>query len=211
MTAGGLTKVARRNRSRPDHRRLTVAEEAARIMQEQGLKDFRAAKEKAALRLGLEQDGALPSNEEVERALAGRNRIFHGDEHDVLLGDMREAAVALMKELAEFRLRLVGSLLNGTATEHSVIELHAVSDTVEAVSASLAALGVAARLTEHRLRLRRDEPEQFPAVRFEWAGHECDITIFAERHRGHAPLSPVDGRPMRRAGLKDVEALLAGA
>jgi len=200
--------VGRRDRSRPDHRRLTVAEEAARIMQEQGLKDFRAAKEKAVDRLGLAEDGALPSNGEVAEALAGRNRIFRGDAHDLLLRDLRQAAVSVMTELAEFQLRLVGGVLNGTATENSVIELHAVSDTAEEVGAALEALGLAPRFTERRLRLRRDETERFPALRFERGGFEFDVTVFPERSRGHAPLSPVDGRPMRRAALKDVAALV---
>ena len=61
--------MPRRNRSRPDHRRTAIAQEAARIIQEHGLKDFRIAKEKAGLRLGMEDRGALPSNQEIESAL----------------------------------------------------------------------------------------------------------------------------------------------
>jgi hypothetical protein len=201
--------VARRDKTRPDHRRTTVAEEAARIMQEQGLTDFRSAKEKAVLRLGLEQGGALPSNEEIAAALARRNRIFRGDSHGDLLGEMRRAAVELMRTLEEHRPRLVGALLDESATEHSRIEVHATNDAPEAVGATLEMAGIAVRYVQQRLRLRRDEVEAFPALRLRWRGHECLVTVFPERTRGHAPLSPVDGRPMRRAAVHDVEALLA--
>ena len=59
-----------------------------------------------------------------------------------------------------------------------------------------------------RHRLRHDEVEPFPGYRF--SAHDCEFssTVFPLRLRGHAPLSPVDGRPMRRASLQELEELL---
>ena len=94
--------MPRRNRSRPDHRRTAIAQEAARIMQEHGLRDFRSAKEKAGLRLGLQDKGALPSNEEIESALAERNRIFRGGTHEEFIKMLRQAALDVMRRLEEF-------------------------------------------------------------------------------------------------------------
>lgn len=201
--------MPRRNRSRPDHRRTAIAQEAARIMQDHGLRDFRSAKEKAGTRLGLEDKGALPSNREIESAMAERIRIFRGDEQDELVATLRRGAVEVMRALEAHSPRLVGSVLTGNASEHAVIELHAFSDAPEAIGEALEAAGVQARAVEHRLRLRRDQSEPFPAYRFRRDGLEFDVTVFPERGRGNAPLSAVDGRPMRRATLKDVEALLA--
>ena len=203
--------MPRRNRTRPDHRRITIAQEAARIIQEQGLTNFRSAKEKAVTRLGLGQQGALPSNEEIEQALAERHRIFHGEAHEERIADLRQAALDLMRALEPFEPRLVGSVLNGNATEHAVIELHLFSDAAEDVGGHLDALGLAHRAVEHRLRLRRDEVEAFPGYRLRSAGLEFSLAVFPERYRGHAPLSPVDGRPMRRAGVRDVEALVSAS
>lgn len=185
-----------------------MAVEAARIIQEEGLTDFRAAKAKAAERLGLGRNAPLPDNEEIETALAERARIFHGDTQPALLEGFRHAACEVMASLASFHPRLVGDVLSGTATPHSTIDLHLFSDTVEAVGAALEALGIVHRDTSRRLRLRREEVEAFPAYRF--AAHDCDFscTVFPLRLRGHAPLSPVDGRPMRRASLREVEELL---
>jgi hypothetical protein len=202
--------MPRRNRSRPDHRRTAIAQEAARIMQEHGLRDFRSAKEKAGLRLGLEDKGALPSNQEIESAIAERNRIFHGDAHEELVNVLRHAAVDVMRQLGQFDPRLVGPALTGSASEHSTIDLHVFSDTAEAVGGALDGLGFPNRVFEHRLRMRRDESELFPGFRFSNGDFEFAATIFPERGRGNAPLSPVDGRPMRRATVKDIEALLCG-
>jgi len=61
------------------------------------------------------------------------------------------------------------------------------------------------------VRMRRDEAGQFPGFRFRDGDHEFAVTVFPERGRGNAPLSPVDGRPMRRATHRDVEALLSAS
>lgn len=203
--------MPRRNRSRPDHRRTAVAQEAARIIQEHGLKDFRSAKEKAGERLGLDDQGALPSNREIESAMAERNRIFHADGHEEMLDVLRQVAVEVMRRLESFEPRLVGPVLSGHASEHDTIDLHLFSDSPEAVGEALDALGLPKRACEHRLRLRRDEIESFPAYRFRLGDFEFAATVFPERGRGNAPLSPVDRRPMRRATIKDIEALLEGA
>lgn len=171
--------------------------------------NFRSAKEKAVTRLGLEQQGALPSNEEVEQALAERHRIFHGDAHEAHVTRLRQAALELMHRLQRFEPRLAGPVLNGSATEHAVVDLHVFSDAPEDVSAEIALLGLACRSVEHRLRLRRDEIEAFPGYRVRGPDCEFSLTVFPERLRGHAPLSPIDGRPMRRVTARDVEALLS--
>ena len=63
--------MSRQITERPDHQRLAIADEAARIIHDEGLADFRSAKYKALERLGLRPKGTrLPSNEEIERALA---------------------------------------------------------------------------------------------------------------------------------------------
>jgi hypothetical protein len=201
--------MPRRNRSRPDHQRTAIAQEAARLMQEHGLRDFRSAKEKAGLRLRLEDRAALPSNQEVEQAIAERNRIFRGEDHEAFLDVMRREALQLMGELAAFDPRLVGAVLAGTATETSAIELHVFSDASEEVGAALEGLGLSARPLEQRLRVRRDQAEPFPGYRIRRGDFEFRLAVFPERGRGNAPLSAIDGRPMRRATARDVAALLA--
>ena len=48
----------------------------------------------------------------------------------------------------------------------------------------------------------------FPGVRFHVDEHSIEATVFPADGIRQAPVSPVDGRPMRRANAFEVEALL---
>lgn len=177
-------------------------------MDEQGLTDFRGAKTKALERLGLGRDAPLPTNEEIEAAVAERNRIFHGDSHDERVAGLRRAAREMMLALDVFHPRLVGDVLSGNVTRHSGVDLHLFSDTAEAVGDSLDARGIPHRLVQRRHRLRRESVESFPGYRFAEGDCEFSSTVFPLRMRGHPPLSAVDGRPMQRGTVREVEMLL---
>jgi hypothetical protein len=190
---------------------MTVANEAARIIQENGLSDFRLAKEKALERLGLKGNGALPSNREIELALAERNRIFKGEAHLAHLNHLRKAALNAMNSLDVFHVRLAGPVLSGNATEHSRIDLHLFTDSQESVAVTLNSLGIRHRSIQVRHQFRRRQSEKFPGYRFNIEGSEISATVFPELLRRYSPLSLVDGKPMERAGIRELEHLLREA
>lgn len=188
--------------------RERVAEEAARLMIEQGIRDFATAKRKAAERLRVHERGALPSNALVEERVAARQRIFEAGDHVERLSELRRIAVRVMDELAEFEPRLVGPVLAGTATINSAVELHAFCDQVELVAAALAWRGHDYRSVERRCRFVRSEVERVPGFRFVVDEHEVLVEVFHEDGIRQAPLSPIDQRPMQRAGRTAVAKLL---
>src|SRR6202045_3356897 len=111
--------MSRHNPTRSDNLRRALAQEAARIMAEHGVRDFLIAKRKAAERFGV-TDGAalLPKNSEIESALAEYQRLFGGASPLQSLHAQRRAALSAMRYLREFEPRLVGAVLAGTATQH---------------------------------------------------------------------------------------------
>jgi hypothetical protein len=114
-----------------------------------------------------------------------------------------------MELLEEFEPRLVGPVLTGTATPHQEISLHLFSDSPEAVSLRLLEEHIQYRVAEHRVRMNAERVLQMPAVQFSVLDHAVDATVFPRDAIRQAPLSPSDGRPMRRAGLNEVRALVA--
>ena len=107
--------MARKSTNGDGRERNVVAQEAARIIVEQGIRDYRVAKTKAAERLGVSTRGALPGNTEIEQAVSEHLLLFGGDAHASLLRALREAALSAMRLLEPFSPRLVGPVLAGTA------------------------------------------------------------------------------------------------
>jgi hypothetical protein len=196
---------------RGDMMRQAIAREAARLMIDHGHEDYGIAKRKAAERFGVTDLAVLPRNTEIEEALAEHQRLFGAEEHARTLSAMRALALEAMRLLEDFEPRLVGPLLSGTATAHNDITLHLFADTPESVAVRLLERGIPHEVAERRLRTSRDAIEAFPALRFTAGGHEIDATIFPKDGIRQAPPGPVDGKPMRRATLAEVEALTEGS
>jgi hypothetical protein len=188
--------------------RQAVAEEAARIMSEQGIDDFLLAKRKAAERLGVVDASILPRNTEIETALFARQRLFSGGKHEATLADLRRAALKAMQLVADFEPRLVGPVLSGAASAHSEINLHLFAETPEAVSIRLDERGIPHEALERRVRFERDRAVTYPAFRFVAGRQTVDAVVFPLDGIRQSPFSPVDGKPMRRATAAEVAALL---
>lgn len=200
--------MSRRQNPRGELMRQAVAEEAARIMREQGVDDFLQAKRKAADRLGVTDASILPRNTEIEAARVAHQRLFAADRHEADLASLRRSALEAMRLMADFQPRLVGPVLAGTASSHSEINLHLFSESAEAVSLRLEERGVPHEVLERRLRYERDRVVTYPALRFVAGRQTVDAVVFPLDGIRQAPSSPVDGKPMRRASAAEVEALL---
>jgi hypothetical protein len=201
--------VSKRLPPRAENLRRALAQEAARVMAEHGVRDFLFAKRKAAERFGVVDGAVLPRNSEIEEALAEYQRLFGGDDHIESLFAQRLAAAEAMRALANFQPRLVGPVLSGTATEHAHIQLHVFADRAETVAFRLMDQGVPYEMGEKRLKLNADRVLLQPVLEMEIDAQPIEVIVFPIDGIRQAPVSPVDGKPMRRADLAEVEALLA--
>jgi hypothetical protein len=188
--------------------RHRVAAEAARIMIEHGIHDFQQAKRKAADRLHISSKQALPSNREVESELRTYQALFNSDTHEATVKSLREIALRAMEFFHTFRPRLVGSVLNGTADVHAEVNLHLFAETVEDVTRFLMSHNIPFELNDKMVRYTQNERTPLPAINFVAEDTPIELVIFTEESNRQSPRSAVDGRPMRRANIKDVRALL---
>ncbi|HEX9853639.1 MAG TPA: hypothetical protein VGA68_11515 [Woeseiaceae bacterium] len=200
--------MGRRKDTGTDRARLVLAQEAARIIAEQGIGDFRQAKAKAAARLGMRDRGSLPGNAEIDRALGEHLLLFGRQSHVDLLALLRRAALSAMEILAPFSPRLVGPVLHGTAAVNSSVSLHVFADHAEQVGERLEQHNVNYRSCETRLKSRRDRVSSFAGYRFMREDAEIEATVFPVDGLRQAPISPIDGKPMKRADVRAVEELL---
>jgi hypothetical protein len=136
-----------RNRGRTDGLRVQrdrtrIAQTAARLIAEHGLTDWTAAKRKAARQLMLPDSTPLPSDEEIEVALAEHHALFGGDAHALALKAQRAEALEWMRRLAAWDPILIGGVAAGWATEHSDVRLELVADDSKAVEIALVGQGI---------------------------------------------------------------------
>ena len=200
--------MAKKFSQRTEDMRKALAQEAARIMAEHGIEDYLQAKRKAADRLGVNDVSVLPKNVEIEAALRAHQRLFGRESHDHSLMEQRRVALQTMRMLAEFNPRLVGSVLTGTATDYSDINLHLFADASETVAIRLLDLAVPHEFYERRVKMDAERSVNYPALRFEASGRTVDATVFPIDGIRQSPYSPVDGRPMKRADAREVSALI---
>jgi hypothetical protein len=192
-----------------DRARKMLAQEAARIIVEQGIQNYRIAKNKAAERFGMSERGTLPGNSEIEQAVSEHLKIFGRESHLDLLRVLREAALSAMELLAAFTPRLVGPVLHGTASANSAVNLHVFSDSTELVAQALQDRSVQYRIYERRIKSRRNYAETFSGFRFTHDDSPLEATVFPVNGMRQAPISPINGKPMQRADRQAVLALLS--
>ena len=199
--------MPRRRNNEAERARLVLAQ-AARIIVDHGVRDYRVAKQKAAERLGVSARGTLPGNSEIEAAVAEHLELFGGEDHFDRLRLMRVAALSAMEMLAEFTPRLVGPVLAGTADENSVVNLHVFADSPEVVAFQLERIGVRYRAFERRLKTRRDQITAYAGFEFHHNHSPIQATVFPVDGIRQAPMSPVTGKPMKRVDANAVQEML---
>lgn len=191
-----------------EQRRLRLCTEAARIMAEEGVQDFHAAKRKAANRLNLPDMKHLPSNQEIEAALTQHLRLFHAQDLPLTLRRLRTLALNAMEVLESFEPRLVGAVLSGNVTAYSEVHLHLAADTPEDVGFLLQEQHIPYDVASRHVRYGGERHENLPAYRFLADGTTIELAVFTRHGAREAPLSPVDGKPMRRVNRKELTQLL---
>lgn len=200
--------MPRKRNNGMERERQVLAQEAARIIVDHGIRDYRVAKQKAAERLGVGARGSLPGNAEIEAAVVDHLQIFGGDSHADLLRLMRTAALSAMELLSDFSPRLVGPVLLGTADDNSAVNLHLFADSAEMIAMEIGDMGIQFRPYERRLKSRRGQAEMYPGFEFSHCNETIQATVFPVDGIRQAPMSPIDGKPMKRASPDAVQALL---
>lgn len=203
-----MTRHIGHAQSRANEQRRRIAVEAARLISEGGLRDYRQAKLKAAERLGIFDETSLPKNSEIEDALREHQRLFRADDQAHSLRRLREVAREAMRFFARFEPRLVGAVLEGTADQHSAVCLHLYSDQPYEVEGVLRERAIPFETQTRRLRLDRETAQDFPVFLFSADDSAIDLTVLPYDCLRQAPLDRISEKPMQRATSTMLEALL---
>ena len=196
-----------------DKIRGLIACEAARLMYEDGVREYRDAKRKAAKRFGPEKalslGSHLPSNAEIHEELA---RLIAANEEDLLperLLRLRLTALAYLELFSDFSPYLVGSVLSGAVTEKSDIDLHLFSDSIEAVEDLLGRRGIEFETETVPIR-KGGVIKDYTHIYLEDGGTVIECSVYPAEERRNRTVSSITGKPMERAGVARLRKIIAG-
>jgi len=184
-----------------------LVQEAARILCEEAVLDYRAAKLKAAQRLGLGGNTPLPDNARIQAAVIDYQRLFGGREYAEQLRRLRGTAVQAMRLLVEFQPRLSGAAVSGAITSAHRVQLHVFADKPEALDLFFEHRHIPYRQDDRVYRYPGGTEESVPLLRFEAGEIGVDVAMFGEDDLRRAPLSPSDGLQAKRLSLAEAEVL----
>lgn len=204
-----MQHAAQHARTRSTEARQRLAFEAARLMAEGGIRDYHVAKLRAAARLGVVDQGALPRNAEIDQALRQYQRLFQSQIQPQALQLRREAALEALRFFDRFDPRLVGAVLDGSADHHSAVCLHLYTDSPETLLHYLQEHGIPAEQQSRRLRLDRERSAVFPVHVFNADGIPFDLTVLPRDALRQPPLDRTGDRPMQRASLSALRELMS--
>ncbi|WP_295881266.1 hypothetical protein [uncultured Thiohalocapsa sp.] len=196
-----------RHRCLDQRRRL--AYESARILAEHGPTEFDRARRKAAARLGITDKRCWPDNGEINDALIEQQRLFAPDEHAEGLDALRRHALEAMRTFAEFRPRLIGPALRGTATREHGIELRLFADSPEEVLMALMERHIPWRQREAAQRYASGTVQNAPVFEFVAGGIPVHLQVLPWQALRQPPLDPVSERPERGIDAEELSVLLA--
>lgn len=194
------------NTAEPSQTRREIAAEAARIMAEDGVRDFQIAKQKAAARLNIIGTKQLPNNQEIDDALAARLSLFHPNLAS-LLARLRRLALATMDTFAQFQPRLVGDIVSGHVTNYSVVQLHLTVASPEDLVFFLEDGDIPFKQSEKRLRFGGNRVLAVPLFYLD-GEVPIELYVFTPDSVRESPLSAVDGKPMRRLSTRELTSWL---
>ena len=203
-------------RENSDHIRQMIAQQAARMMAEDGINDFAYAKKKAGKQLGVSENSVLPTNAEIEEEIRLYHEIYNADEQPQELEKLRKVALVTMQIFERFNPHLTGSVLDGTAGKFSQTNIHLFADSAKDVEMFLLNQQIPFESSEKSYRVSdkpsKDKKEKVrktvPVFTLETELGLQKISVFDVDDMRVAVKRTVDGSNAERADISDLQAIL---
>ena len=203
-------------RENQDHLRQLIAQQAARMMAEDGINDFAYAKKKAGKQLGVSENSVLPTNAEIEDEIRLYHEIYNADEQPLELAKLRQAALLTMQLFEKFKPHLTGSVLDGSAGKFSQTNIYLFADSAKDVEMFLLNQQIPFESSEKSYRVSdkpsKDKKEKVrktvPVFTLETELGLQKLSVFDVDDMRVATKRTGDGSNAERADISDLQALL---
>ena len=203
-------------RENSDHIRQMIAQQAARMMAEDGINDFAYAKKKAGKQLGVSEASVMPTNAEIEDEIRLYHEIYNADEQPLELAKLRQAALMTMQLFERFNPHLTDSVLDGSAGKFSQTNIHLFADSAKDVEMFLLNQQIPFESSEKSYRVSdkpsKDKKEKVrktvPVFTLETELGLQKLSVFDVDDMRVAVKRTVDGSNAERLDIAGVQAIL---
>ena len=111
--------------------KISVANLAAQLIMEEGIKDYLFAKKKAAKSLGLNENVSLPTNSQIDKAIDDFNKIFNPNIDIEFLQQFKTQALEVMNIFKNFKPHLMNQLSQGIIPKFPEIKINLFADNLK--------------------------------------------------------------------------------
>lgn len=194
-----------------------IAVEAARLISEEGIDNISKARKKAALKFGVhqEQSHSLPDHEAILQEVKTQQFLYQSASDKEQLHAIRTTALNAMQLFEDFQPRLIGSVLQGLAQQHSSIDLLLSVDSAEEIATFLMAQGIPYQLRERPLYLNKSDSSAkkpgvlVPAYQFYAGKQPINLIILDESQQKRTLFDPTNGQALQKASIAQLQDLLS--
>lgn len=200
--------MPKEQKSKQQQMRTRIAAVAARIIAEDGIEDYAAAKRKAARQLGAGDTQSLPNNDEIEAELRVYQSLYQETEQRERVRHLRSQALAAMEQLADFKPYLTGPVLKGTAGRYADIDLQVYADSGKELEIFLLNRNIPYQTSESR-HYSGNQERAVSVLSMDWEGTPVRLSVYWPGDEHRSVKTSLLGRPLERAGLDAVRTLVA--
>ena len=189
--------------------RQQICDTAARIIYEDGIRDYQKAKQRACDLLHLKSNTSLPTNEEIEHAVHQRINLFEAADQITEPQNQFGVAKDILGILSDYQPRVTQTLTTSVKLKNIPLEIHTFSDTAELICDELNWRGISNFLVEKRYRYSNAQYANVPLIICQLDNYDIEISVFKEKELHRSPVCPTNGKTYQRISLKQLNQMNA--
>ena len=208
--------MAKEMLSRQSQLRQLIAQQAARMMAEEGISDYAYAKRKASRQLGATDINCMPTNAEIEEEIRLFHEIYNSEDQPAHLRQLRADALLVMQLLERFEPHLTGAVWDGTAGKYAETHIHLFADSLKEVEMFLLNQQIPYETNEKSYRVsnasadkKGGERKKVPMFTLDGPHGAIKLSVFEVDDMRTPTKHPGNGSNASRANISELQALIA--
>jgi hypothetical protein len=160
----------------------SVANLAAQLIMEEGIKDYLFAKKKAAKSLGLNENANLPTNSQIDKAIDDFNKIFNPNIDIEFLQQFKIQALKVMNVFKNFKPHLMNQLSQGIIPKFPEIRINLFADNLKDVEYVLLNSEISYEFKEVKVNIKESKHsiKSIPTIYLDNFSIPAEIKVYFE-------------------------------